>query len=142
MNWVVWGPILATLVTAIIGLIGIIITASKTHHGAMEQANAAMKQADAALRTAQASEKTAEATAAAAIQDAITRATEANDKHWAIYLDAGQKRIEQLEADVSKNAQRIEAAELKAEAAQVRADRSEHLYSIAIIYLRRVIRWI
>lgn len=149
MNWAVWGPVLGVNGAALLALIGALVQTLKSHHATLQQIEvtkkqsaAAVTQADAALEVARANTKTAEATAAAAIQDAITKAIASNDQHWALYLDAGQKRIEQLEKDIAKNASRIDAAELKAEAAQVRADRSEHLYSIAIIYMRRLIRWI
>jgi hypothetical protein len=149
VNWAVWGPVFGTVGVAFLGLIGVIFQTRKTHRATLAQvevtktqSEAAVRQADAALEAARASSKTAEVTAAAAIQDAITRATEANDKHWAIYLDAGQRRVEDLEKLVSKNAERIEQAELRSEAAEVRANKAEHLYAIATVYLRRVIRWI
>jgi hypothetical protein len=149
MNWTLFAAIGGPFFTAMLGLVGMVITARKSHHAAMavanaakDQANAAATQAQAALESARASTRVAESTAAAAIQDAITNANEANDKHWAIYLDAMQRRCEILEADINRHSARLEAAELKSEAAEVRANKSEHLYSIAIIYMRRVIRWI
>lgn len=94
-------------------------------------------------------DEAAKLTAQASVNDTFTRAFEAADKHWARYVAAMQKRADEQEKrademadEISKNAQRIDDAEMRAEAERVARTRAEHLYSVAIIYLRRVIRWI
>ena len=149
MNWAVWGPVFGTVATAFVGLLGLVFQTRKSHRVALEQieltkrqSEAAVKQADAALEAGRAATKTAEATAAAAIQDAITKAVEANDKRWAIYGDMMERRCQSLEADTSKNAARIENAELRSEADREARNQAEKNFRTAMVYLRRVIRWI
>lgn len=149
MNWSVWGPVLATAVTAILGLVGILVTASKSHRGAMAQANAAtvqanaaLTQADAALAAAQSSAKIAEATARAAIDDTFTRAYEAADAHWARYTEAQQRDNDDLRSQISENSMRIENAEMRSIADRAARTEAEKNFRIAIAYLRRVMRWI
>ena len=90
----------------------------------------------------QISAKAAKETAEGAIQDTFTKAYAAADKHWAVYNEAMQKWNVELQEQVNENARRIEDAELRAEADKVARTKAEHLYSMSIIYLRRVIRWI
>lgn len=53
-----------------------------------------------------------------------------------------EKSRQALNDEIIKNAQRIDVSEMRAEAERVARTKAEHLYSVAVIYLRRVIRWI
>jgi hypothetical protein len=93
-------------------------------------------------RATRSADEAATKTAQAAVDDTFTRAYEAADKHWARYLEANERRNEQLTEEVQRNTLRIEQAEMRAEAERVARTKAEHLYAVSIIYLRRVIRWI
>jgi F0F1-type ATP synthase membrane subunit b/b' len=156
VNWAVWGPILGSLVVALLGLAGGLVKVWKDHHAAMaqadaaiiaaqaarDQADAARIQAEAALEAARASVKTAEATAAAAIQDTFTRAYKAADEHWARYTNATEHRCQELEQAVSANAKRIDEADLRAEADRVARNEAEKKLRLAVAWMRSAIRWI
>lgn len=92
-----------------------------------------------------AANKTAEANAdnaTAAVHNATTEAFRAANDHWARYNEAMQRWNEHLSEEISKNTKRIEDAELRSQAAEVRAQKAENLYSTAIVYMRRVVRWL
>lgn len=84
------------------------------------------------------SERTAQAT----IDDTFTRAYQAADKHWALYNEAMQRRCDDLDEQVTKNAKAIEDANLRFLEADERAQASDKLYRKAIIYLRKLLIWI
>ena len=118
MNWTLIVAIAGPVVTAVLVLVGTLVTANRSHHAAMEATRVAAK--------------TAEVTAQVAVQDAFTRAY---DKHWATQTEMNRKWNQELET-------RIGAVEVRAEEAEARAARAEHLNSVFAVYLRKVIRWI
>lgn len=149
MNWTVWGPVFGALGVAILGLIGVVFQARKDHHGALaqidalkEQANAATIQANAALEAARASTRTAEATAQAAINDTFTKAYEAASANWARYTDAIEKRLAEQGDEIRETSERIDKAEMLAEADRQARDLAEKKFRIAEAWMRRTIRWI
>jgi chromosome segregation ATPase len=149
VNWTVWGPVLGTLVTAILGLSGLVFKARKDHHAALEQskadiahADAAKLEAQAALESARATAKTAEATAAAAINDTFTRAYDAASQNWARFCDANDKTIRDLRDQIAENTARVDQAEIRAEADRQARDEAEKKFRIAVAWMRRAIRWI
>lgn len=156
MNWAIWGPTLGTVVAAFLGLLGLIFKTRKDHHAALAQIEATKKQADAdvtradaakieaqaALDSARAVAKTAEATAAAAINDTFTRAYDAAGKNWARFCDANDRTIESLREQVTDNTERVDQAEMRAEADRQARDEAEKKFRIAVAWMRRAIRWI
>lgn len=156
MNWVVWGPVLGTLGGSILALVGLVFQAKKNHRIALEQidlnkqqiregrkqSEAALKQAEAALAASRASVRTAEATAEAAVQDAFSRAYDAAGKNWANSQEGLQKWCEAQTAELARLSERQSKTEMALEAEKVRANKFEHLYALAIVYLHRVFGWL
>lgn len=86
--------------------------------------------------------KAANRTAEGAVQNAQTEAYKAADAHWARYNEAMQRWNEFLHGEISKNAQRIDSAEMRSAAAEARAAKSDARFAQAVLYIRRLIRWI
>jgi len=100
-------------------------------------------------KVTESADEAAKMTAQASVNDTFTRAFEAADKHWASYVAAMERRVDdqekrndELADEINKTGKRIDDAEMRAEAERVARTKAEHLYSVAIIYLRRVIRWV
>lgn len=152
MNWTQ----VAAIIGPILGLLGVVIAAladrrakertAKAAEAASEAQQAAVDaqreaQRDAALaadRAAAAAARSAEAE----MRRAVAAEREAQDKRWAQINDGMQRWNESLQEAIHDNARRIDEAELRALADKERADRNERLYSKAIIYLRKLFRWI
>lgn len=153
MNWAADAP---TVIAAVLGLAGIIV-------GALADRRAKHRTAEAALLAAQAQKAAVEAqreaqqdaskaadraaesaarTAEAEMRKAVSDEREAQARQWAQITEGMQRWNESLQKDIQENARRIDEAELRALADRERADRSERLYAKAIIYLRKLIRWI
>ena len=92
---------------------------------------AAHKNADAAQQTAEAE-----------IRKAVAAEREQASADWARYCDAQQRDNDNLRYQVAENATRIEEIELRAEADREARHQAEKNFRIALVYLRRVIRWI
>jgi hypothetical protein len=141
---------------AILGLISLIVaalvdrraknrTADAAHITAQAQRDAVRAQKDAQVLAVKAADKAAETaarTAEAEMREAVAAEREAQARQWAQITEGMQKWNESLQRDIEKNSRRIDEAELRALADRERADRNERLYSIAIIYLRKLVRWI
>lgn len=107
-------------------------TAAETQKQAQKDAVvAADRAAEAAMRTAEVE-----------MRKAVAAEREAQASHWAQITEGMQRWNESLQDDIKDNARRIDDAELRALADKERADRNERAYSKAIIYLRKLIRWI
>lgn len=132
-------PTEAVVFTVMMGTLSTIIAALITYIGVRHSTKKTLEQnrtnsSDAA--------SAAEIVARAEVQRAWNEAYKTVDAHYARLNDGMHRWNLDLQKSVSENTRRIEEAELRAEAADVRATKAEHLYSIAIIYMRRVIRWI
>ena len=92
---------------------------------------AAHKNADAAQQTAEAE-----------IRKAVAAEREQASADWARYCDAQQRDNDNLRYQVAENATRIEEIELRAETDREARHQAEKNFRIALVYLRRVIRWI
>ena len=92
---------------------------------------AAHKNADAAQQTAEAE-----------IRRAVAAEREQASADWARYCDAQQRDNDNLRYQVAENATRIEEIELRAETDREARHQAEKNFRIALVYLRRVIRWI
>jgi xanthosine utilization system XapX-like protein len=146
----------APVVAAVLGFVGIVVgaladrrakerTASAQIAVAKAQEAAVAAQAAAQQLAAKAADKAAEAaaqTAEAEMRKAVAAEREAQARQWAQITEGMQKWNMSLQDDIKENSRRIDDAELRAEADRERADRNERLYSRAIIYLRKLIRWI
>jgi hypothetical protein len=149
MDWANVGP-------AVLGLVGIIVgavvdrrakhrTAEAAVLAAQAQVDAVKAQKDAHALAATAADKAAESAARTAeveMRKAVAAEREAQAQHWAQITEGMQRWNESLQKDIGENARRIDEAELRSLADRERADRNERLYSKAIIYLRKLIRWI
>lgn len=160
MDWTILAPAGSAVIAAFLGLIGLLFQARKNHHAAMEQIEAnknqsdaqieankkqaaiALKQAEAALEASRASATTAEATAESMVQDAFTRAYDAASKNWAHSQESLQKWCESQATELSRLSERQSKTEMALEAEKVRANKYEHLYALAIVYLHRVFGWV
>lgn len=111
------------------------VAASAAAH---RQADAAMSEAQAAVRTADA----AVASASAEIKKAAAAEREAAMREWAAITEGMQRWNQALQSEISEMADRIDAAELRALADKERADKADQLRWKAIIYLRKLLRWI
>lgn len=151
-----WANTAAIIVASVLGLIGIIVgaladrrakhrTAEAAVLAAQAQKDAVKAQRDAQALAAKAADRAAEAaaqTAEAEMRKAVADEREAQARHWAQITEGMQRWNESLQEDIKENSRRIDDAELRALADRERADRNERLYSRAIIYLRKLIRWI
>lgn len=136
-----WGPIIAPVCV----LLGVVVAPELGRRAGRASAAAALTQAKAAEENAKAAQRAAEAATVAAyaeMKKGIAAEREAATKEWAQITEGMQRWNQGLELRIGENTARIEEAELRALADRERADRSERLYSKAIIYLRRLIRWI
>lgn len=152
MNW----TLLASIAGPAFGLLGIVVGAladRRAKHRTAEAAVLAAKAQTAAVEAqreaqqdaAKAAELAAEAaskTAEAEMRKAVSAEREAQAKQWAQITEGMQRWNESLQEDIKENARRIDEAELRALADRERAERNERAYSKAIIYLRKLIRWI
>lgn len=116
--------------------------ALETAHAATKTAEGAKSQADAALESAHSAATTAHATAEAAVQDAFTRAYEAATKNFGIYLESVQKWCESQSLELAKLGDRLSKTEMSLEAERMRANKFEHRYRLALIYLQHLFSWI
>lgn len=151
-----WLNVAAIILAAVLGLIGIIVgtladrrakhrTAEAAVVAAQAQSDAVKAQRDAQTLAAKAADQAAEAAARKAeaeMRKAVADEREAQARHWAQITEGMQRWNESLQEDIKENSRRIDEAELRALADRERAERSERLYSKAIIYLRKLIRWI
>jgi hypothetical protein len=80
--------------------------------------------------------------AAAEMRKAVAAEREQASVDWARYCDAQQKDNDRLREQISDNATRIEQVELRSEADREARNIAEKNFRIALVYLRRVIRWI
>src|SRR6516164_1812657 len=80
--------------------------------------------------------------AAAEMRRAVVAEREQASADWARYCDAQQRDNDNLRYQVAENATRIEQIELRAEADREARNVAEKNFRIALVYLRRVIRWI
>jgi len=80
--------------------------------------------------------------AAAEMRRAVVAEREQASADWARYCDAQQRDNDNLREHISENATRIEQIELRAEADREARNAAENNFRIALVYLRRVIRWI
>ena len=80
--------------------------------------------------------------AAAEMRRAVVAEREQASADWARYCDAQQRDNDNLRYQVAENATRIEEIELRAEADREARHQAEKNFRIALVYLRRVIRWI
>jgi hypothetical protein len=120
-------------------------TAEAAHLAALAQADAAKAQREASQAGVKAADVAAEAaarTAEAEMRRAVSDEREAQAQQWAQITEGMQRWNMSLEDRIKENARRIDEAELRALADRERADRHERLYSKAIIYLRKLMRWI
>lgn len=152
MNW----NQAASFIGPALGLLGVIVAAladRRAKHRTAEAAFAAAEAQKAAVEAqreaqqdaAKAAERAAEAasqTAEAEMRKAVSAEREAQAKQWAQITEGMQRWNESLQEDIKENARRIDEAELRALADRERAERNERAYSKAIIYLRKLIRWI
>jgi len=93
-------------------------------------------------RAAHKSADAAQQTAEAEIRKAVAAEREQASADWARYCDAQQRDNDNLRYQVAENATRIEEIELRAEADREARHQAEKNFRIALVYLRRVIRWI
>ena len=152
MNWTA----AAAIIGPMIGIIGVIAAAMvdrrakhRTAEAAVIAAKAQTLAAEAQRDAQQAGVKAADTAATAAartaeaeMRKAIVAEREAEAREWAQITEGMQRWNMSLQDDIKENARRIDEAELRALADRERADRSERLYYRAIIYLRKLIRWI
>jgi hypothetical protein len=152
VNWTA----LAAIIGPLVGFIGVIAaarvdrrakdrTAEAAAVAAQAQKIAAEAQRDSQQLAAKAADRAAETamrTAEVEMRKAVAAEREAQAQHWAQITEGMQRWNEGLHEQISENARRIDEAELRALADRERADRNERLYSKAIIYLRKLIRWI
>lgn len=152
MNW----TIAVAITGPVVGLIGVLAAVlvdrrakSRTAEAAFLAAEAQKIAAEAQKKSAEEATKAADRAAEAAMQTAevemrkaVAAEREAQANHWAQITDGMQRWNESLQEDIKDNARRIDEAELRALADKERADRNERAYSKAIIYLRKLLRWI
>lgn len=81
-------------------------------------------------------------TAEAAVDDTFTKAYEAADKHWAVYNEGMQRWNQSLQDQINENANQLEQAALRAEADRVARAEADRNFTIAVVYLRRLVGWI
>ena len=93
-------------------------------------------------RAAHRNAEAAQETAAAEMRTAVAAEREQASADWARYCDAQQRDNDNLRYQVGENATRIEEIELRAEADREARHQAEKNFRIALVYLRRVIRWI
>jgi hypothetical protein len=152
VNWVaaaaVGGPIIGLVATVFAALVDRRAkhrTAEAAVMAAQAQQDAASAQRDAQKEAAKAADKAADAAMRVAeveMRKAVAAEREAQAKQWAQITEGMQRWNESLQKDIKENARRIDDAELRALADKERADRNERLYSKAVIYLRKLVRWI
>lgn len=117
----------------------------KNADAALQTSEAAKECAEAAQSEAEAAKRQADAALVAAVAEmrrAVSAERENADANWARFCDAQDRTIDTLRVQVEKNSSRISQAEMRAEAAELRASKAEHLYSMAVFYMRRVVAWI
>ena len=93
-------------------------------------------------RAAHRNAEAAQDTAAAEMRKAVAAEREQASADWARYCDAQQRDNDSLREQIGENATRIEEIELRAEADREARHQAEKNFRIALVYLRRVIRWI
>lgn len=93
-------------------------------------------------RSANKAHEVSKKTAQATVDDTFTKAYEAADKHWAVYNEGMQKWNESLQEQINDNATRMEQATIRAEADRVARAEADRNFTIAVVYLRRLTRWI
>lgn len=141
MNWVA----VSAIAGPAIGLTGVLIGVIADRRAKHRTAEAANVAAEAQKDAAAAADKAAEAamrTAEAEMRKAVAAEREAQAKQWAQITEGMQRWNERLQDDIKDIDRKLNEAELRALADRERADRSERLYSKAIIYLRKLIRWV
>jgi hypothetical protein len=92
-----------------------------------------------------AAHKNAEAandTAAAEMRKAVAAEREQASADWARFVDAQDKEIRRLNNQTAANADRISAAEIRAEADRLARVTAETHFRKAAIWIRRAIEWI
>jgi hypothetical protein len=117
----------------------------KTADAAVTTAEAAQETAEAAKDQAEAAKKTADASlvsAQAEMRRAVVAEREQANADWARFCNAQDRIIKSLSDRTEDNNRRLSEAEMRTEAAELRATQAEKLYAISIIYLRRLVDWI
>lgn len=125
------GVVLAALIAAIF-----------SHHTATKSNEANEASNKLAAKAAEKAATTAAHVAEAEMREAVANERDAAAREWAKITEGMQRWNESLQADIKENARRIDEAELRALADRERAERNERAYSKAIIYLRKILRWI
>lgn len=141
MNWGNAGPYLGPVA----GAVAVVWAALVDRRAKHRTAAAADKAADAQATAASAAVDSAEAAeegARAEMHKAVVAEREQASSEWAKITQGMQKWNEHLSDRLGDVEKRLDDAEIRNAAAELKVAESEKNYRVAIAYLRRVIRWV